>query len=213
MRRLLLVLAAAASFVLCAGTADAQVTVSLTAPPTVAAYASLLKTINPRLPQWKSHDLALHLLANANRWRLDPNFLAALVTVESRWHTSAESRVGAIGLGQLMPGTAALLHVDPYNAADNLYGAARYLKGLIERYHSPQLAAAAYNAGPGAVQRYGGIPPYAETENYVVRVMTAWAHIAKSIQLPHYHAVQRPHALTVAQPAAATPDVSFWVNP
>jgi soluble lytic murein transglycosylase-like protein len=211
MRKYLVAVVAAASFAFSGAAADAQVVVPLSAPTTVAAYAHVLKNINPQLPKWKSRDLARHLLANASRWQLDPNFLAALVTVESRWHTSAESAVGAIGLGQLMPGTAAVLHVNPRDPVQNLYGAARYLKGLIERYHSPRLAAAAYNAGPAAVARYGGIPPYVETENYVVRVMDAWEHIAKSIQLPHYHA--RAHAHVFAPVAAAAPDVSFWVNP
>ena len=211
MRKLLVAVVAAASFAFCGAAADAQVTVPLSAPTTVAAYATVLKNINPQLPKWKSRDLARHLLANASRWQLDPNFLAALVTVESRWHTSAESAVGAIGLGQLMPGTAAVLHVNPHDPVQNLYGAARYLKGLIERYHTPRLAAAAYNAGPAAVARYGGIPPYVETENYVVRVMDAWEHIAQSVQLPHYHARHHAHLFEAA--ATPAPDVAYWVNP
>lgn len=202
--------AAALSFGPCGVRAEAKMPIPLTTPTTLASYANVLKTINPRLPHWKSRDLARHLLANATRWRLDPNFLAALVTVESRWHTGAESVVGAIGLGQLMPGTAAGLHVDPRDPAQNLYGAARYLKGLIQRYHSPQLAAAAYNAGPGAVKRYGGIPPYAETEHYVVRVMKAWARIAKSVHVSHRGTRPHPH-LIVAAPAPD--DIVFWVSP
>ncbi|MFN2450696.1 MAG: lytic transglycosylase domain-containing protein, partial [Candidatus Baltobacteraceae bacterium] len=79
--------------------------------------------------------------------------------------TGARSWVGAIGLGQLMPGTAAQLHVDPHDPYQNLQGAAKYLGGLIHRYrnspHQYSLAFAAYNAGPKAIAHYGGIPPYA----------------------------------------------------
>ncbi|MBV8372373.1 MAG: transglycosylase SLT domain-containing protein, partial [Candidatus Eremiobacteraeota bacterium] len=80
-----------------------------TTPGTIAVYASVLHHINPQLPQWQSRDLARRVLVNAERWRLDANMLVAIVTVESRWHTHAVSRAGAIGLGQLMPGTAARL--------------------------------------------------------------------------------------------------------
>jgi soluble lytic murein transglycosylase-like protein len=93
--------------------------------------------------------------------------LVAIVTVESRWHTHALSRAGAIGLGQLMPGTAATLGVNPHNAGQNLSGAARYLSGLMQRFGTKHydLVFAAYNAGPKAVVAYGGIPPNGETQN------------------------------------------------
>ena len=154
----------------------------------VAIYARVLRKINPRLQQSQSRDLAQHVLLNAARWNLDANLLIALVTVESRWRPSARSRVGAFGLGQLMPGTARTLGVNAHNADQNLSGCAHYLSGLIAKYgnHSNQyqLAFAAYNAGPKAVDRYHGVPPFNETQHYVVRVMRMWQHFAKIVRIP-----------------------------
>jgi len=95
----------------------------------------------------------------------------ANIAVESAFNPDARSSVGAIGLGQLMPGTADLLGVDPYDPEDNLHGSARYLLAQLEDFGSADLALAAYNAGPEAVRQYGGIPPYAETEGHVAKVL------------------------------------------
>lgn len=95
----------------------------------------------------------------------------ALVRQESNFNAEALSPKGAIGPAQLMPGTAAQLGVDPHDAAQNLDGGARYLLAQLARFESPTLALAAYNAGPEAVQKFGGVPPYAETRNYVVRIL------------------------------------------
>lgn len=155
---------------------------------TVRVYARVLRKINPQLQQWQSRELAAHVLVNARLWKIDANLLVALVTVESRWRPHARSRVGALGLGQLMPGTAAVLGVNPRNAVQNLYGSAHYLSFLISRYEFHrnrfQLAFAAYNAGPRAVQRYGGIPPFSETQHYVVRVMRMWRHLSAIVRVP-----------------------------
>jgi soluble lytic murein transglycosylase-like protein len=176
-----------------------------TTPATVAVYASVLRHINPQLPKWQSRDLARRVLANARRWRLDANMLIAIVTVESRWHTHAVSRAGAIGLGQLMPGTAALLGVNPHDPAENLSGAARYLNGLVRKFGSKHfdLVFAAYNAGPRAVSDYGGIPPFDETQHYVVRVMTAWHHLSKTVRLP---------SDAFSEIASAGPDAGYWLD-
>lgn len=95
----------------------------------------------------------------------------ANIAVESGFNPDARSPVGAIGLGQLMPETAAVLGVDPYDPEENLHGSARYLLAQLETFGAPDLALAAYNAGPEAVRDYGGIPPYAETEGHVAKVL------------------------------------------
>jgi soluble lytic murein transglycosylase-like protein len=182
----------------------AQRTVPAT-PGAIAAYAKVLHHINPQMPGWQSRDLARRVLVNAERWRLDANMLVAIVTVESRWHTHAVSRAGAIGLGQLMPHTAALLGVNPRDPVQNLSGAARYLRGLMRRFGSTHydLVVAAYNAGPKAVTQYGGIPPFDETQTYVVRVLHTWELLARSVRLPAAaYAVAPAHGL----------DIDYWLD-
>jgi soluble lytic murein transglycosylase-like protein len=174
-------------------------------PVAIAVYSKVLRHINPQMPNWQSQSLARRVLVNAERWRLDANMLVAVVTVESRWHTHALSRAGAIGLGQLMPGTAALLGVNPHDPAQNLSGAARYLRGLVQRFGSKHydLVIAAYNAGPKAVSEYGGIPPFDETQNYVVRVLAAWSTLARTVHLPDdAYAVLPAHGL----------DIDYWLD-
>lgn len=96
----------------------------------------------------------------------------ALVRQESDFNPGALSPKGAIGYAQLMPGTAAMLGVDPHDPTQNLDGGARYLLTQLQTFQSPILALAAYNAGPQAVRKYGGVPPYRETQGYVVRVIS-----------------------------------------
>lgn len=98
------------------------------------------------------------------------NLVAAVVTTESHWNPKARSHAGAIGLGQLMPATAKSLKVDPSDPHENLQGTTRYLAANLKRFKSIPLAAAAYNGGPNAVSKHGGIPPYPETQAYVKRV-------------------------------------------
>lgn len=105
--------------------------------------------------------------AAAQRHGIPTDLFLRLVHQESRWNAKAVSHAGAIGLAQLMPGTAAGLGVDPTDPAQNLDGGARYLAIQYKKFGTWRLALAAYNAGPGAVQKYGGIPPYKETRNYV----------------------------------------------
>ena len=104
---------------------------------------------------------------------LDPALLKGLVSQESGFDPNARSAAGALGLTQLMPGTAASLGVtNPLDPVQSLQGGAKYLRQQLDRFGGdPRLALAAYNAGPGAVARYGGVPPYAETQNYVNSVM------------------------------------------
>ncbi|ETX16619.1 lytic transglycosylase [Roseivivax halodurans JCM 10272] len=103
----------------------------------------------------------------ARRHGIPEDLFLRLVQQESGWNPRARSHKGALGLAQLMPATARALRVDPHDPAQNLEGGARYLKAQYVEFQSWRLALAAYNAGPGAVQKYGGVPPYAETMNYV----------------------------------------------
>lgn len=107
--------------------------------------------------------------------RLHPELLYSVIAAESNFNPKALSAKGAIGLMQLMPETAADLQVNPHDPAQNVQGGAQYLRLLLNKYagSKDQLvrAIAAYNAGPAAVDRYNGIPPYAETQNFVSRVL------------------------------------------
>ncbi len=103
----------------------------------------------------------------AQRHGIPKDLFLRLVQQESGWNPKAVSHKGAIGLAQLMPGTADLLGVDPHDPYQNLEGGARYLAQQYRTFRSWKLALAAYNAGPKAVEKYDGVPPYDETQNYV----------------------------------------------
>lgn len=114
--------------------------------------------------------------SNASTWQVDPALVKAVIANESGFDANATSKVGAQGLMQLMPGTASSLGVrDPYDPGQNVAGGTRYLRGLLDRFGGDaRLAVAAYNAGPGAVEKYGDVPPYAETQNYVQNVLASY---------------------------------------
>ncbi len=109
--------------------------------------------------------------AAARKHNIPEDLFLRLVQQESGWNAGAVSPKGATGLAQLMPDTARLLRVDINNPAENLDGGARYLRMMYDRFGSWRLALAAYNAGPMAVETHDGIPPYAETENYVKAIL------------------------------------------
>ncbi len=113
-------------------------------------------------------DMALQMAA---KYGIPEQVFFNLVTAESNWDAMIVSRRGAIGLAQLMPATAKELGVDPWDAYENLDGGARYLRRQYDRFGTWELALAAYNAGPGAVLKYGGIPPFPETEEYVTKIL------------------------------------------
>jgi soluble lytic murein transglycosylase-like protein len=135
-------------------------------------------------PAWASglpaagRPYAAAIEATAARHGLDGRLLAALVWTESNFQPDAVSHAGALGLAQLMPGTARGLGVDPRDPLQNLDGGARYLRAQLDRFGRVDLALAAYNAGPGRVQAKGGVPDIVETQLYVVRVLQRYQALA-----------------------------------
>lgn len=124
------------------------------------------------LPPAAANGYAPIINAAAQRNGVDPGLVNAVAAVESGYNQNAVSPAGAVGIMQLMPETAASLGVNPYDAASNIEGGARFLGSQLRQYNGDVAKAlAAYNAGPGAVDQYGGIPPYGETRNYIQRVM------------------------------------------
>jgi soluble lytic murein transglycosylase-like protein len=157
-------------------------------PPPVSSFADALTTAQKVPGQQTSSikvsaaggttsggttDFEAEINAAASSNGIDPALLKGLVSQESGFDPNAHSPAGAVGLTQLMPGTAAALGVtNPLDPAQSLQGGARYLRQQLDRFGGDEsLALAAYNAGPGAVARYGGVPPYAETQGYVKNVM------------------------------------------
>jgi soluble lytic murein transglycosylase-like protein len=131
--------------------------------------------------QLRARDFESTIARIAGEFKVDSKLVKAVVRNESCFDTMAISRAGAQGLMQLMPPTAKELGVlDPFNAEQNLRGGVQYLKTLMDRYsNNIALALAAYNAGPGAVAKYDGVPPYRETEHYIERVMKTYREYLK----------------------------------
>jgi hypothetical protein len=156
---------------------------------------------------------------------VDEGQFLALVYQESRFNPCARSRAGAIGLAQLMPATASALGVNPHSIVENLQGGARYLAQQLARFDGNfSLALAAYNAGPGAVQKFGGIPPYRETRNYVASITQKWLPVFGGTSgLPAHNGggsfafetmrTATVKAMGLSQAAAAgSGDVSSWLE-
>ncbi len=141
---------------------------------------------------------------HARHRRLEPKLVRAVIQTESGYNVRARSAKGAMGLMQLMPETARELNVaDPYNAEQNVRGGTAYLRQMIDRFDGQvELGLAAYNAGPSAVERYGGIPPYRETRQYVRRVMRLYS--GRDLPIPS-------HLAGSAQPAAGH-NKPVWVR-
>jgi soluble lytic murein transglycosylase-like protein len=134
-------------------------------PPPPVAAPSPVKPTPPPSPR--------ELVETAARHQgLPPKFVHSVVAAESGYKADALSPKGAIGLMQLMPGTAQAFHADPNDPAQNVEAGAAYLRELLIKYDGDaRRALAAYNAGPGAVDKYNGVPPYAETQTYIERVL------------------------------------------
>lgn len=143
------------------------------APSANAAAESGLRTTNASPRRGAQFDRLIE--ENAAAHGVSPHLVRAVIQQESGFNPGARSHKGAMGLMQLMPATAVELGVsDPYDPSENIRGGVQYLKGLLVKFaQNVELALAAYNAGPTAVLRYGSVPPYRETQNYVTRIKTA----------------------------------------
>ena len=136
-----------------------------------SGFADALSRARSVKPSPCPSDLEPVIASAAERYGVDPALVKAVIRAESGFRQEAVSRAGALGLMQLMPGTARALGVDPADPAQNVDGGVKYLKQQLDRFGNVEDALAAYNAGPGSVVRYGGVPPYAETQRYVAAVL------------------------------------------
>lgn len=149
-------------------------------------YVAYIKSVNKKIPDATAVEIARGVLGFSVHYGVDAPLVMAMVLVESGFNPGATSRAGAMGLGQLMPGTARSLGIsNAYDVTENLYGTVRTIRGHIERYHAKTgdgyealvLALAAYNAGSGAVRRFNGVPPYRETQAYVQKVISLYKRL------------------------------------
>jgi soluble lytic murein transglycosylase-like protein len=141
--------------------------------PPVVRDATDAGAENISMPTQSQNVVRQHIQIAATRFCVDSNLVDAVAWQESRYNPRARSTSGAIGVMQLMPRTAQQLGVrNPHDVQQNVVGGTAYLRAQLERFgNNVPLALAAYNAGPGAVIKYGGIPPYRETQNYVRQIM------------------------------------------
>ena len=147
-----------------------------TSPPPASpgAVARPDVAVNPQRQQALTPQALNQVLSGAGeRNQIDPDFIRSVIKAESGFHQNAVSRKGALGLMQLMPGTASQLGVtNPFDPNSNVEGGTKYLRGLLEKYHfDVNKALAAYNAGPMRVDQYHGVPPYYETQAYISRII------------------------------------------
>lgn len=138
---------------------------------TVGTAGSSIRTTRPAISS-RAQKFEPLIATYAAEHNVRADLVRAVIQAESAFNPLARSHKGAMGLMQLMPGTAAELGVeDPYDPEQNISGGVRYLRALLDQYsHNEELALAAYNAGPGAVDRYDGVPPYRETRDYIERI-------------------------------------------
>ncbi|MCH8977988.1 MAG: lytic transglycosylase domain-containing protein [Armatimonadetes bacterium] len=153
----------------------------------VPDYTAYILDKNRRLSVTQAQQIAENILAYSIHYGVDARLVVALVEAESRFNPTVTSSAGAQGLGQLMPATSKALGItDPFDIQQNLYGAVRTIRGHLDRqnettddpFQALVLALAAYNAGPGAVKKYGGVPPYKETEAYIARVIRTFRRLS-----------------------------------
>jgi soluble lytic murein transglycosylase-like protein len=157
---------------------EALVTLRSTKTLAYRPYGAAIFDSNARLSTPVPAYLSAIFADAAKTHGVDPRLLAAVATRESAGNANAVSGAGARGIMQLMPATAAFLGVsDVFDPRQSVFGGARYLRTLLDLFHGDlDLSLAAYNAGPGAVQRYNGVPPYPETRAYVAAVRRSYEH-------------------------------------
>jgi soluble lytic murein transglycosylase-like protein len=169
-------------------------------PATSATPASGASTPGAKTPY------AAEIDAAAAKYNVDPALLRGLIRQESNFNPNAGSPAGARGLTQLMPGTAAALGVNPSVPAQAIEGGAKYLRQQLDKFgNDPAKALAAYNAGPGAVQRYGGVPPFAETQNYVRKVLAYAAEYRQAAPAASASAASVTSPVATAAPTVPSP--------
>nr|WP_295453859.1 lytic transglycosylase domain-containing protein [uncultured Pseudophaeobacter sp.] len=141
--------------------------IALSPAPVSQARAEILAAVRRTAARHQSNRALAAVGLSSSEWH---HLFRALIQAESAFNPKALSPKGAVGLGQLMPGTAKQLGVNPHNMHQNLDGAARYFLAQLSNFGSIELALAAYNAGPHRVDQYGGVPPFKETRNYISRI-------------------------------------------
>ncbi|MBR4748445.1 MAG: lytic transglycosylase domain-containing protein [Abditibacteriota bacterium] len=151
----------------------------------IESVSHIIRSTNPALSQNEVDAYTYGIIKNCSEYEVHPLLVCAVITEESRFKANATSRAGACGLGQLMPATARGMGIkNPYDPQQNIYGTVRYLKSLQERlcgksfnelsWEDLSLVLSAYNAGPGRVRKYGGVPPIKETQKYVIKVTNTY---------------------------------------
>lgn len=144
---------------------------STSSEPTTRAFSSNRALVRSIAIRFADDPILTDNGISSREWLI---FFEAMIEIESGFDDGALSHAGAIGLAQLMPGTADTLGVDPHDKTQNVEGGARYLLEQIDTFGTLTEAVAAYNAGPGALQKHGGIPPYRETERHVAKVLSIY---------------------------------------
>lgn len=132
---------------------------------------------NPKLSTKDAESIYKTVMYFSNKYKVSSDLIFAIIDQESNYNYKDSSSAGAIGLMQIIPATANYLKINPYNSTQNIEGGVRYFKEMLDKYEKPSLALAAYNAGPGAVDKYSGIPPYKETTNYVKKISKIYQNL------------------------------------
>ena len=132
---------------------------------------------NPKLSTQDAESIYKTVMYFSNKYKVSSDLIFAIIDQESNYNYKDSSSAGAIGLMQIIPATANYLKINPYNSTQNIEGGVRYFKEMLDKYQKPSLALAAYNAGPGAVDKYNGIPPYKETTNYVSKISKIYQNL------------------------------------